>query len=148
MISVVIMSLSLLMLAVFLLATDNLLRIIGHAEQEMEVYVYLEDRVDDEGALSMHRQLLSMDEVASVVFVSREEALDELLSPAYTDLTELAEDRAFVCKKLGLTEADFDELLSAPARDYDDYPSNEWLFELKNRFKLSLHRLGFGAARK
>lgn len=76
-ISVVIMSLSLLMLAVFLLATDNLLKIIGHAEQEMEVYAYLEDRVDDDGVLSLHRQLLSMDEVASVVFVSREEALTQ-----------------------------------------------------------------------
>jgi cell division transport system permease protein len=76
-ISVVIMSLSLLMLAVFLLATDNVLKIIGHAEQEMEVYAYLEDHVDDDGVLSLHRQLLSMDEVASVVFVSREEALSE-----------------------------------------------------------------------
>ena len=36
-ISVIIMSLSLLMLAVFLLATDNLLMIIGHAEQEIIV---------------------------------------------------------------------------------------------------------------
>jgi len=74
-ISVVIMSLSLLMLAVFLLATDNLLKIIGEAEQEMEVYVYLEDRVDEQGIHGLHRNLLSMDEVASVVFVSREEAL-------------------------------------------------------------------------
>jgi len=76
-ISVIIMSLSLLMLAVFLLATDNLLKIIGHAEQEMEVYVYLEDHVGEDGVLNLHRQLLSMDEVASVVFVSREEALIE-----------------------------------------------------------------------
>lgn len=76
-ISVVIMSLSLLMLAVFLLATDNLLKIISHAEQEMEVYVYIEDRVDEDGVLSLHRRLLLMDEVASVVFVSREEALTE-----------------------------------------------------------------------
>ena len=73
--SVVIMSLSLLMLAVFLLATDNLLKIIGEAEQEMEVYVYLEDRVDEQGLHGLHRNLLSMDEVASVIFVSREEAL-------------------------------------------------------------------------
>lgn len=76
-ISVVIMSLSLLMLAVFLLATDNLLKIIGQAEQEMKVYVYLTDGADENRILQMHRQLLAMDEVATVVFVSREEALVE-----------------------------------------------------------------------
>jgi cell division transport system permease protein len=76
-ISVVIMSLSLLMLAVFLLATDNILMIIGHAEQEMKVYVYLEDGVGEEGVLKLHRDLLSRDEVMSAAFISREEALDE-----------------------------------------------------------------------
>lgn len=76
-ISVVIMSLSLLMLAVFLLATDNLLKIIGQAEQEMEVYVYLEDGVDEPAIQKLHRELLSMDEAASVVFISREEALEQ-----------------------------------------------------------------------
>ena len=76
-ISVIIMSLSLLMLAVFLLATDNLLMIIGHAEQEMKVYVYLEDGVGEEGVLKLHRDLLSRDEVESAAFISREEALDE-----------------------------------------------------------------------
>ena len=76
-ISVVIMSLSLLMLAVFLLATDNLLRVIGKAEQEMEVYVYLEDTVGEDGVMKLNRELLSMNEVATVVFVSREEALAE-----------------------------------------------------------------------
>ncbi len=76
-ISVIIMSLSLLMLAVFLLATDNLLMIIGYAEQEMKVYVYLEDGVSEKGVLKLHRDLLSRDEVESATFISREEALDE-----------------------------------------------------------------------
>jgi cell division transport system permease protein len=76
-ISVVIMSLSLLMLAVFLLATDNLLKIVSQTEQEMKVYVYLKDGMNDERILQMQRRLLEMDEVAGVVFVSREEALVE-----------------------------------------------------------------------
>jgi cell division transport system permease protein len=76
-ISVVIMSLSLLMLAVFLLATDNLLRVISHAQQDMKVYVYLDDRVDNNGIQRLHRQLMSMEEVDAVVFISREEALAE-----------------------------------------------------------------------
>ena len=73
-ISVIIMSLSLLMLAVFLLATDNLLKIIGEAEQDIKVYVYLDDRVDYDGVQKLHNQIFSMDEVESVVFMSREEA--------------------------------------------------------------------------
>lgn len=76
-ISIIIMSLSLLMLAVFLLATDNLLKIISRAEGEIKVYVYLEDRVDADGIQNLHRQLLSRDEVESVVFISREEAMVE-----------------------------------------------------------------------
>jgi cell division transport system permease protein len=71
------MSLSLLMLAVFLLATDNLLKIIGHAQQEMKVYVYLDDSVDNDGFQKLHRDLLSMKETESVVFISKEEALAE-----------------------------------------------------------------------
>jgi cell division transport system permease protein len=76
-ISVVIMSLSLLMLAVFLLATDNLLRFVGQAKAEMQVYVYLEDRVPDERVQRMHYELLNLDEVATVVFVSKDQALAE-----------------------------------------------------------------------
>lgn len=88
-ISVVIMSMSLLMLAVFLLATDNLLKIIGQTQQEMKVYVYLEDRVDDKGIEKLHHGLLSMKEVDSVVFISREEALNEFRSQLDVEDAEL-----------------------------------------------------------
>jgi cell division transport system permease protein len=88
-ISVVIMSMSLLMLAVFLLATDNLLKIIGQAQQEMKVYVYLEDRVDSDGIEKLHHGLLSMKEVDSVVFISREEALDEFRAQLAVEDAEL-----------------------------------------------------------
>lgn len=75
--SVIIMSLSLLMLAVFLLATDNLLRFVGEAQKDMKVYVYLEDTVDSEQTSSLHTKLLSFPEVESVVFVDKSEALDD-----------------------------------------------------------------------
>lgn len=88
-ISVVIMSMSLLMLAVFLLATDNLLKIIGQAQQEMKVYVYLEDRVDGDGIQKLHHGLLSFEEAASVVFISREEALEEFRSQLEVEDAEL-----------------------------------------------------------
>jgi cell division transport system permease protein len=74
-ISVIIMSLSLLMLAVFLLATDNVLRMVGQAQDEMKMYVYLEDGTSDEQIEQLQRQILSQDEVSTVTFVSREEAL-------------------------------------------------------------------------
>jgi cell division transport system permease protein len=88
-ISIVIMSLSLLMLAVFLLATDNLLKVIGQTEGEMRVYVYLEDRLGAEGIEKLYQQLMSEDEVESVVFVSREEALADFRSQLTEEDAEL-----------------------------------------------------------
>ena len=88
-ISVVIMSLSLLMLAVFLLATDNLLMFVGQAQEEMQIYVYLEDRVGNERIQRLQYELLEHDEVETVVFVSKEQALVEFRS-------QLAEDADLV----------------------------------------------------
>lgn len=77
MLSVIIMSLSLLMLAVFLLATDNLLRVVGEAQEDMKVYVYLDDTVGSQQTTNMHTTLLSLQEVESVVFVDKSEALED-----------------------------------------------------------------------
>ncbi|MDH4038650.1 MAG: ABC transporter permease [Candidatus Krumholzibacteria bacterium] len=74
-ISVIIMSLSLLMLAVFLLATDNVLRLVGQAQDEMKMYVYLDDSNSQDEIERLHGLILSQDEVSTVTFVSREEAL-------------------------------------------------------------------------
>jgi cell division transport system permease protein len=74
-ISVIIMSLSLLMLAVFLLATDNVLRYVGEAQRDMKLYVYLEDDVRNRGVERLHNGVMAMDEVAQIVFISRDEAL-------------------------------------------------------------------------
>ena len=74
-ISVIIMSLSLLMLAVFLLATDNVLVLVGQAKDEMKLYVYLEDGANQRDIEALYARILSQDEVSSATFVSREEAL-------------------------------------------------------------------------
>jgi cell division transport system permease protein len=74
-ISIVIMSLSLLMLAVFLLATDNILKLVGQAQDEMKVYVYLDDAAGQASIQTMQGQILAMREVETVNFVSRDEAL-------------------------------------------------------------------------
>ncbi|WID98764.1 N-acetyl sugar amidotransferase [Bosea vestrisii] len=56
--------------------------------------------------------------------MTREEALAELEKPLVTD-NELAEDKAFIAKKLGITEAELDEFIHRPPRHYKDYPTNE-----------------------
>jgi len=55
--------------------------------------------------------------------VTREAALAELQSEPYpVDLQEA--DREYVSKKLGLTDAQFSELMSRPTRTYRDYPTS------------------------
>lgn len=76
-ISVIIMSLSLLMLAVFLLATDNVLKLVGQTQDEMKLYVYLEDSADDTAITRLQAQILSEPGVSTVVFVSRDQALSD-----------------------------------------------------------------------
>jgi N-acetyl sugar amidotransferase len=65
--------------------------------------------------------------------LTREQALAELSSPPESESRLLAE-KEFVAKKLGLREEQFDRILQSPGRNYDDYPSNAWLFALKDRF--------------
>jgi len=74
-ISVIIMSLSLLMLAVFLLATDNILRFVGEAQRDMKVYAYLDDGVTTAGVEKLRSEITEMPEVERVVFISKHEAL-------------------------------------------------------------------------
>ncbi len=56
--------------------------------------------------------------------ISRDEALKELDKPLYTE-NELAEDKAFVAKKLGLTVEELDRLVTAPGTHYREFPNNE-----------------------
>jgi cell division transport system permease protein len=76
-ISIVIMSLTLLILAVFLLATDNMLKFVSQAAEEMKVYAYLKDPLDPALADRYHRHILAMPEVEQVIFISKDEAMIE-----------------------------------------------------------------------
>lgn len=75
--SIVIMSLTLLILAVFLLATDNVLTFLERARREMTVYVYLQDEAPSHLVQEEHNRLLRMPEVETVVFITKEQALRE-----------------------------------------------------------------------
>jgi N-acetyl sugar amidotransferase len=56
--------------------------------------------------------------------LSRDEALAQIEQPAI-DPEELRRDRAFAIKKLGLDEAEFDEVMALQPKTFWDYPSNE-----------------------
>jgi cell division transport system permease protein len=73
--SIIIMGLSLLILVVFLLVTLNVQAVIDKASEELRVYVYLKDGTDEAAARAVQIQLLRLEGVEEVVFVSREEAL-------------------------------------------------------------------------
>ena len=66
--------------------------------------------------------------------MTRQEALAELRNPTAPQEL-LLRDKEFIAKKLGITVNEFDALIAAPPRSYKDWPSTEWLFELKDKAK-------------
>ncbi len=74
--SIVIMGLSLLILVVFVLVTLNISGVIGRAGEELRVYVYLEGDIANGAARDMQYRLLGMNGVEEVIYISREEALE------------------------------------------------------------------------
>ncbi|MBI4705042.1 MAG: N-acetyl sugar amidotransferase [Deltaproteobacteria bacterium] len=71
--------------------------------------------------------------------ISRAQALEDMAKEDYVGTALCAEDREFVIKKLGLTEAEFEEIMRLPPRSHYHYPNNRLLFErmpwLFGRFK-------------
>lgn len=60
--------------------------------------------------------------------ITRAEALAELEQPAY-DPARLREDLAYFIKKLGLTPAQWEEIMRTPPKDFTEYPNNHFWFE-------------------
>lgn len=54
--------------------------------------------------------------------MTRDEALARLEKPAY-DAEELARDKAYVIKKLGLSEKEFEDIMKLPIRQHTEFPS-------------------------
>lgn len=69
--------------------------------------------------------------------MTREEALEELKKSLY-DPQELQEDKAYVIKKLGLTEEEFEALMKLPPKSHLDYPNSQRMFTLLARIKSML----------
>lgn len=73
--------------------------------------------------------------------ITRDDALAQLQQPFGSEL-ELEQTRAYVAKKLALTDDEFQRIWSAPAKSTFDYPSNYALiFNLAKRFRPILSRL-------
>jgi len=62
--------------------------------------------------------------------MTRDQALAELQQPSYF-AEDIARDRAFVLKKLELSEAEFEKLLRAPIQAHRAYPTNEWMHKVR-----------------
>jgi len=70
--------------------------------------------------------------------MTRTEALAILAHKPY-DTDTIEQDKAYVCKKLGLPSEEFDKIMNLPPKTYEDYPHDEkWLkFVYKIYYKLN-----------
>ncbi len=73
--------------------------------------------------------------------IAREEAINVLSQPPVSG-PEFEEEKAYVLKKLGFSEKEFDDIMSSPVREHTYYPSDEkwrqlWL-SFKKRVKKSV----------
>jgi N-acetyl sugar amidotransferase len=73
--------------------------------------------------------------------MTRDEALALLATPPYPDPKQQEQDRVYVLKKFGLTEAAFDEYMKAPGIPHSHYGSEEGL----NRALVRVYKLLRGA---
>lgn len=54
--------------------------------------------------------------------MERDEALRELQKPLYPDLFRQQQDVEYVCRKLGFSEEEWNDIMRAPPASHDDYP--------------------------
>jgi len=64
--------------------------------------------------------------------MTRDQALQAMEEPVYPE-RELMEDRDYSVKKLGLSRAQFDEIMAAPVKTFLDYRTSRAMFELAKR---------------
>lgn len=60
--------------------------------------------------------------------ITREEVIKELESKPYNE-KQVAEDKEYLCKKLGITVEDFDVLMKSAPKTHADYPNNKKALE-------------------
>lgn len=58
--------------------------------------------------------------------ITREQAIKELEPKPYNE-KQVGEDKEYLCKKLGITLIDFDNMIKSPPKTHNDYPNNKKL---------------------
>jgi hypothetical protein len=58
--------------------------------------------------------------------ISRDDALNFLEQPLY-DENELIRDRDYVLKKFGLTEEEWEDIMSLPVKQHAEFKTNLWI---------------------
>lgn len=71
---------------------------------------------------NMDKRLPHLSSLIMSGVLTREQALDRMNEPLY-DPAELAEDKAFIAEKLGITVAELDKYIEEPGRHYSDFPN-------------------------
>lgn len=71
--------------------------------------------------------------------MTRDQALARLEEPTY-DPTVQARDRVFISKKLGITPATMEELIAAPPRRHEDYPTMAGVYAAAHSLRSTLRR--------
>lgn len=61
--------------------------------------------------------------------ITKEEALKKIKKDTYSK-DKLKEDKIYVIKKLGLTENEFEKIMSLPIKSFRDYPNNYYFFNI------------------
>lgn len=70
--------------------------------------------------------------------ITRAEALEELSHKPYPTEEMERNDKEYVLQKLGLTEEEFERIMSLPKRTFRDFPSNNWLFVMVSKLAWKL----------
>jgi N-acetyl sugar amidotransferase len=60
--------------------------------------------------------------------LSKEEALEEMSKPAYPE-EKLKFEKEYVINKFGISEKEFDEIMSAPVKNFRDYPNSNGIHQ-------------------
>jgi hypothetical protein len=63
--------------------------------------------------------------------MTREDALQELELPTHPP-EKLSEEKEFVAKKMGISLEEFERILSQPIKSYMEYPTEEFLYKIKD----------------
>ena len=61
--------------------------------------------------------------------ITRDEALDQLKVELYPE-DQFLRDKEYVCRKFGISETEFQEIMDLPVKTYKDYPNNELFLKL------------------